>query len=128
MGAGQGLAYSFSVPETGKYRIRAIGVGRTYSMRLEDGEGWPVITPGVPADRQLKLAAGSYRLIIDPEAVEPQEVIRSVRWRLLLPRRSTGKVLLNDGHFFERGWAGQIEYFGSVIRRIQRSWLTSRVL
>lgn len=72
--AGQGLAYTFSVPGTGDYRIRAIGVGRTYSMRLEDGEGWPVITPGVPADRQLKLAAGSYRMIIDPEAVDRRVV------------------------------------------------------
>jgi hypothetical protein len=74
LGAGQGLAYRFSVPETDKYRIRAIGVGRTYSMRLEDGEGWPVITPGAPADRQLEVEPGSYRLIIDPEAVERRVV------------------------------------------------------
>jgi len=36
---------------------------------------------------------------------------------------SGGKVLLNDDHFFDPGWAGQIKRFGSDIREIQRSWL-----
>jgi len=77
--AGRGLAYTFRVPEQGQYRIRAIGVGHTYRMRLEDDGGWPVITPDVPADRLLTLQAGTYRIIVPPEAVDGRVVTRVER-------------------------------------------------
>src|SRR6185312_430355 len=56
--AGQGLAYSFDIKERGTYRLRALGLGRTFAMRLEDGDGWPLLAPGGPASVEQEMAPG----------------------------------------------------------------------
>ncbi len=72
--AGKGLAYRFAIPEKGKYRLRAIGTGRTYLMRLEDADGWPIEAPNIAADITQDFDAGEYRMIIRPEAVDARVV------------------------------------------------------
>jgi len=74
MKAGQGLMYRFAVKQKGKYRIRAIGAGRTYVMRLEDEQGWPIEPPNIAADLTRELDVGEYRMIIPPEAVDVRVV------------------------------------------------------
>lgn len=72
--AGHGLHYSFTVPTAGHYHLRAIGLDRGFTMRLEDADGWPIVTPGTAADIDRDFAAGTYHLIILPQAVEAKVV------------------------------------------------------
>ena len=67
--AGNGLVYTFSIPTAGHYHLRALGLGRTFKMRLEDQDGWPVIAPNADADLDQDFAAGTYRLVILPQPV-----------------------------------------------------------
>ena len=71
---GQGVAYGFHVGTEGIYALKTLGLGREFAMRLEDADGWPVLTPGGPADVTLKLAPGGYRMILLPNAVESRAV------------------------------------------------------
>jgi hypothetical protein len=72
--AGKGLRYGFSIAQKGKYRLRAIGAGRTYLMRLEDADGWPIELPNIAADIVREFDVGEYRMIIRPEAVDSRVV------------------------------------------------------
>ncbi len=63
---GEGIAYRFRVERQGRYAIDAQHRGGVLDCRLEDGDGWPVIAPGVPAALNLKLDPGDYRLIVLP--------------------------------------------------------------
>ena len=72
--AGQGLTYRFSIKRKGTYRLRAIGVNRTYVMRVEDADGWPILKPNIDADITQEFDPGDYRVIIRPEAVDARVV------------------------------------------------------
>ncbi|HZF33150.1 MAG TPA: hypothetical protein VE914_05060, partial [Candidatus Angelobacter sp.] len=72
--AGQGLSYSFTIAEAGRYRLRALGLNRTFTMRLEDAEGWPLLAPGVPATVEQDMKPGQYRIVILPQPVEAKVV------------------------------------------------------
>jgi len=70
LAAGDGIAYRFTITKPGQFRLRSIGLGRTFRYRLEDTAGWPVVTPGVAADITRWFDTGRYRLIILPEATD----------------------------------------------------------
>jgi hypothetical protein len=72
--AGNGLAYVFTILTAGRYRLRSLGLGRTYQMRLEDQDGWSIIPPNAPADVTMDFVAGSYRLVILPQPVDARIV------------------------------------------------------
>jgi hypothetical protein len=72
--AGDGLLYRFTIPAAGRYRLQALGLGRSFRMRLEDGDGWPIEAPNGPADLTRDFAAGTYRLVILPQPVEARIV------------------------------------------------------
>lgn len=74
LAAGHGLRYSFTIPADGHYRLRALGLNRTFTMRLEDADGWPIVKPGVAADFDDALTAGTYHLVILPQAVDAKVV------------------------------------------------------
>jgi uncharacterized protein YecT (DUF1311 family) len=74
LAAGQGLSYDFTITEAGKYRLRALGLNRTFTMRLEDAEGWPLLAPGVPATVEQEMKPGRYRIVILPQPVEAKVV------------------------------------------------------
>jgi hypothetical protein len=67
---GQGVAYRFNITNPGRFRIRALGLGRGYRMRLESLDGWPLRAPGGNADVTEDLGPGRYRVIVLPEATE----------------------------------------------------------
>jgi hypothetical protein len=67
---GQGIAYRFNITKPGRFQIRALGLGRTFRMRLESLDGWPLRTPGAVADVTEDLGPGRYRVIVLPEATE----------------------------------------------------------
>ena len=72
--AGEGLLYRFHIPVAGDYTLRALGLGRQFSARLEDGDGWPLVQPGVTANFHRHFAAGDYRLVILPQQVTARVV------------------------------------------------------
>ncbi len=72
--AGDGLVYTFQIEQAGQYKLRSLGLGRTFTMRLEDQDGWPIITPNEPADLTMDFKPGAYRLAILPQPVEAKIV------------------------------------------------------
>ncbi|MBI2215047.1 MAG: hypothetical protein HYU52_15470 [Acidobacteria bacterium] len=70
LAAGDGIAYRFTITKPGEFRLRSLGLGRAFRYRLEDIEGWPVVTPGVDANLTRWFDPGRYRLIVLPEATD----------------------------------------------------------
>jgi hypothetical protein len=71
---GEAVAYRFNVTKPGRFRLHALGLGRTFRSRLEDLQGWPVVAPGTEADLTLDLPPGKYRFIVLPETTEARVV------------------------------------------------------
>lgn len=88
LAAGKSAAYQFVISKSGEYRIRAFGLGRTLKCRLEDKDGWPVVTPNINADITRFFERGRYRLIILPESTDAKIV--TVIEALQRPRRFNG--------------------------------------
>jgi uncharacterized protein YecT (DUF1311 family) len=71
---GQAARYRFHIGQAGEYRLHSQGLGRGFTMRLDDDEGWPLLAPGGLADATLKLAAGDYQMILLPQPLEARAV------------------------------------------------------
>lgn len=67
--AGQGLLYRFTIPEKGRYHLKALGLDRNFLMRLEDEHGWPLLKPGSNADIDQEFLPGNYRMMVLPQSV-----------------------------------------------------------
>lgn len=65
--ADRGLAYEFQIKEKSHYRLRALGPSKARNIRLEDADGWPIITPNRSGDLEHDFKPGHYRLIIQPK-------------------------------------------------------------
>ena len=74
--AGEAIAYRLVVSAAGKYRVRALGLGKPFRIRLDDADGWPLPTPGTPGDLYLELERGEYQLIVLPQAVDGRVITR----------------------------------------------------
>lgn len=74
LAAGKAAAYQFIITKPGEYRVRAVGLGRTLTCRLEDKDGWPVVAPNGKADITRVFDKGKYRLIILPESTDARVV------------------------------------------------------
>jgi hypothetical protein len=74
--SGTAVVYRFNITRPGAFRIHALALGRELRCRLEDAEGWPVLTPGGVADITRELEPGRYRLIVLPETTPTRVVTR----------------------------------------------------
>ncbi len=72
--AGNGIVYTLRIEKAGRYHLQALGLGRTYTMRLEDQDGWPIIPPNAPADFTGDFNGAIYRLVILPQPVDAKIV------------------------------------------------------
>jgi hypothetical protein len=72
--AGSALAYRFVVTRPGRFRVRALGLGRGFRCRLEDQDGWPLVAPGGEADVTHDFGPGRYRFVVLPEATDARVV------------------------------------------------------
>lgn len=68
------LEYQISIAQAGKYRLKSFGQNQVFRCRLEDADGWPIITPNQPADRTLDLEPGTYRLLLLPEPLPSRRI------------------------------------------------------
>ncbi len=71
---GQAGRYRFHIVEAGDYRLHTLGLGHAFTMRLDDGDGWPLLTPGGEADSTLRLEPGDYQMVLLPQPVESRAV------------------------------------------------------
>jgi hypothetical protein len=74
VGPAEGVAHGFEIAAAGTYRLVAAAAGRPLSCRLEDADGWPIETPGLPAQFERRFEPGRYRLLLLPEAVGSRRV------------------------------------------------------
>jgi hypothetical protein len=77
--AGSGVLFPVEIPADGSYRLEILGLDRSFTARLEDAEGWPLLAAGDLSGLEQPLAAGRYRLMILPEAVDTRVVARLTR-------------------------------------------------
>jgi len=79
LAAGEGVAYRFAVPPPGGvYRLQAVGLAQNYPLRLEDEEGWPVLSPGQTGSISAELEPGTYRLVVMPADVAGRLLVNAV--------------------------------------------------
>ncbi|TSD84595.1 hypothetical protein FFK22_031875 [Mycobacterium sp. KBS0706] len=77
--AGSGILFPVDIPADGQYRLEILGLDRSFTARLEDAEGWPLLAAGDLSGLEQALAAGRYSLMILPEAVDTRVVARLTR-------------------------------------------------
>ena len=69
LGDGEGVLYTFGIPERAEYTLRSFGLRQRSTCRLEDAEGWPLVAPGGNAEFSRAFDAGDYRLVLLPGPV-----------------------------------------------------------
>jgi uncharacterized protein len=79
MPAGSGAAFFVEIVEAGNYHLDLVGLGRKFTARFEDEEGWPILPAGDLSSLDRALSPGRYRLMVLPEAVDARVVARLVR-------------------------------------------------
>jgi len=72
--AAEGVVHEFEIAAAGTFRLEASAAGRPLPCRLEDADGWPIETPGIPARFKRRFEQGRYRLLLLPEAVGSRRV------------------------------------------------------
>lgn len=75
----RGVAFPIRIAVAGRYHLDLLGDGRTFSARLEDPDGWPLRAAGDLSSIDQDLAAGQYRLIVQPPSVQARVIARLQR-------------------------------------------------
>jgi uncharacterized protein len=71
---GQAGRYRFHIAEGGNYRLNTLGLHHDFTMRLDDGDGWPILKPGAAADTTMRFEVGDYEMVLLPQPVESRAV------------------------------------------------------
>lgn len=101
---GQAARYRFHIGQAGKYRLHTQGLGHDFAMRLDDGEGWPLLAPGGPADAELDFAAGDYQMILLPQPLEARAVTLLQRIEPSVERAGHGPFDVAFAQDLENQW------------------------
>ncbi len=80
------IRYRFEIEQAGTYRLRTLGLNKTFAWRLEDQDGWPLVRPNQRGEIQREFDAHSYYYYSLPEAVE------SLRITLLDPIKTQPRL------------------------------------
>ncbi len=105
LSAGEAASYRFTIADAGEYRLRSVGVGTTFTCRLEDADGWPIERPNIAADVTRRFEPGTYQFISMPQPVAAR--------RLTLLERIQGPPKL-EGHGPHRL---------PLARRVEHEWM-----
>jgi hypothetical protein len=76
MPAGSGVAFPIEIAAAGRYHLDLVGLGRKFTARLEDAEGWPILPAGDLSSLDRALSPGRYRVLVLPQAVDARVVGR----------------------------------------------------
>jgi hypothetical protein len=77
--AGRAALWRFTIPRDGVYRMRGEGLQVIFRGRVEDADGWPIEPPNRELNFSRFYRAGSYRLVLLPQAVDTQALIQLER-------------------------------------------------
>ncbi len=77
-GSGVAFPVDISGDPNARYHFDVLSLGADWTGRLEDAEGWPVVTPGTLDGLEPTLRPGHYRLVVTPDSVARQVVARLV--------------------------------------------------
>lgn len=72
--ADEAVRYRFEIAASGAYRLRTLGLNKTFTWRLEDQAGWPLVRPNQSGVIERDFAAGAYHYMLLPEAVESRRL------------------------------------------------------
>jgi hypothetical protein len=101
---GTAALYHLHISTPGAYHLYTLGLAHPFTMRLEDAEGWPLITPGGPADASMSFAAGDYRVILLPGAVPNRAVTTLVPITPPVTRSGHGPFAVSFGDEMDNRW------------------------
>ncbi len=76
LASGAGATIALDIDQAGDYRIDLYGVNKTFTARLEDSEGWPLMRPGPLETLNRRFEPGRYRLVVLPQDVDARLVAR----------------------------------------------------
>jgi len=112
VGAGALVRQDLSVARDGKYRLLTQGQLVSLQCRLEDEQGWPLVSVPTPCDRTLELDAGAYRWMQMPLTVESMRrtELRRITRPLVLRGDKTHTIDLNTDYRAELGKDGKDEF------------------
>jgi hypothetical protein len=79
MQAGSGAAFPIEIATAGTYHLDLLGLGRVFTARLEDEEGWPILAAGDLSSLDRTLSPGRYRVVVLPLAVDARVIARLTR-------------------------------------------------
>lgn len=65
--AGDGISFSVPIKEQGTYHFYSYCQDGYFSIRLDDAQGWPVVTPGSMGNISVNLKKGTYSLLSLPD-------------------------------------------------------------
>ncbi len=108
--SGAGLVYRFEIAETDRYRLRSFGTNGYFNARLEDGDGWPLVKPGIKSDMNMELRAGKYRLVVLPAALSTRVVTLLERIEKPVEREGHGPFAIDlNQRSYKHTWLEPIE-------------------
>lgn len=73
---GKGAAVPIEITRAGDYRLALASLSQNFTARLEESDGWPLTKPGAFKRQTLRLAPGTYRLVVSPADVEARMIAR----------------------------------------------------
>ncbi len=69
------VSLPFTIDHRAEYKFFGLGLGKTFSFRIEDQDQWPIVANQKSANTRLRLEAGAYKLISLPEAIESRRIL-----------------------------------------------------
>ena len=73
---GTGAAIPIEVSTKATLHLDVLGLGTPWAGRLEDAQGWPITQPGPLDGTEQAMAAGKYRLVVEPATTARDLVVR----------------------------------------------------
>lgn len=70
----EAIRYQLEIQEPGLYRLRTLGLNKSFLWRLEDEEGWPLLRPNQQGAIERWFRSGNYYYYSLPEAVESRRL------------------------------------------------------
>ena len=70
----EAVRYRVEIQEPGTYQLRTLGLNKTFSWRLEDEEGWPLVRPNQTGTIHRAFDAANYYYYSLPASVESRRV------------------------------------------------------
>ncbi len=102
--SGHGLAYEFNIHKQGKYQIHSYSLNGSLPVRLEDEQGWPLITPGSKSYLSQHFSPGRYRYVLMPGALEQRVITEFDYVSEIEKNQGHGPFSLQPGKTVKHRW------------------------